>query len=184
MSIMTRFVRLWKADIHGVMDQMEDKRLLLNQHLRDMETALERKDADLKALIRSRGNARAELEKIAKEAVKLNDDLNAAIQKDRDDIARFLIKKLRPVSRRQEELEAHIQGLDRDITRVQECLETQKMTCDSIRMKADAYFRKSEQNSWQNDFPDIFPEAWRDEASEEEIELELLRRKDAVKGGQ
>ena len=33
MSIMTRFVRIFKADIHGVMDQLEDKGLLLKQYL-------------------------------------------------------------------------------------------------------------------------------------------------------
>ena len=43
MSILTRMIRLCKADIHGVMDEMENKELMLKQHLRDMEEALEAK---------------------------------------------------------------------------------------------------------------------------------------------
>ena len=32
MGIMTRIMRLCKADLHGVMDQLEDKELLLKQY--------------------------------------------------------------------------------------------------------------------------------------------------------
>ena len=34
MGIMTRFMRLCKADMHGVIDRLEDKGLLLKQYLR------------------------------------------------------------------------------------------------------------------------------------------------------
>jgi len=40
MAILTRIIQLFKADIHGVMDQLEDQGLLLKQHLRDMEESL------------------------------------------------------------------------------------------------------------------------------------------------
>jgi hypothetical protein len=40
MAILARIIRLFKADIHGVMDQIEDQGLLLKQHLRDMEDSL------------------------------------------------------------------------------------------------------------------------------------------------
>jgi phage shock protein A len=49
MGILTRIVRICKADIHGVMDHIEDQGLLLKQHLRDMEKALSEKEAGLKA---------------------------------------------------------------------------------------------------------------------------------------
>lgn len=40
MGVLSRVVRLCKADLHGVMDQMEDKDPLLRQHLREMEAAM------------------------------------------------------------------------------------------------------------------------------------------------
>ena len=40
MGILSRFFRICKSDIHGVMDLLEDRELLLKQHIRDMETAL------------------------------------------------------------------------------------------------------------------------------------------------
>jgi phage shock protein A len=45
MAILTRIFRLFKADIHGIMDQIEDQGLLLKQHLRDMEESLVQKEA-------------------------------------------------------------------------------------------------------------------------------------------
>jgi len=53
MAIMTRLLRLWKADMHGVMDQLEDKALLLKQCLREMETSLRQKQARLEQLRRN-----------------------------------------------------------------------------------------------------------------------------------
>ncbi|MBT8331851.1 MAG: hypothetical protein KJP06_05930, partial [Deltaproteobacteria bacterium] len=48
MALLTRLIRLFKADLHGVVDQIENQELLLKQHLRDMQTALIKKEAKLK----------------------------------------------------------------------------------------------------------------------------------------
>ena len=63
MGLFTRMVRLCKADMHGVMDQMEDRGLLLKQHLRDMETALHQKEIYLKQMT----HTKKQLEQAAKE---------------------------------------------------------------------------------------------------------------------
>ena len=47
MGIASRIVKIFKADIHGVMDQLEDPGLLLKQYLREMEEALNQKEAKL-----------------------------------------------------------------------------------------------------------------------------------------
>ena len=60
MGIITRFIRVCKADIHGVMDQLEDKDLLLKQHLRDMEVELSRKEARIRRLVASRDQAQGD----------------------------------------------------------------------------------------------------------------------------
>ena len=49
MGLANRMYRIWKADIHGIMDQMEDKGLLLRQHLREMEEELARRRQTPKA---------------------------------------------------------------------------------------------------------------------------------------
>ena len=93
MAIMSRIVRLFKADLHGVMDQIEDRPLLYRQYLREMEAALQVKSArwellkdNLRQLTEAQEEARAEIARI--EA-----DLDLALNQNRDDAARFLIRK-------------------------------------------------------------------------------------------
>ena len=120
MGTFNRMVRSCKADIHGVMDQLEDQGLLLRQHLREMETALGRKNVRLKKMTASRQHAQQEFDKYRLECDKLEQDLTVAIEKNRDDIARYLIKKLKPVECHRDELGCHIENLDQDITQLKE----------------------------------------------------------------
>ena len=87
MGIMTRFVRLCKADVHGVMDQLEDKGLLLKQYLRDMEEELSQKEARLRKLVVSRDKLQQDYDKYSEECEKLDQDIESALKKDKDDIA-------------------------------------------------------------------------------------------------
>lgn len=183
MSIMTRIIRLWKADIHGVMDQFEDKSLLMNQYLRDMEEALEENQAQLKHKIDSRSQIRADYEKYSTEVEKIEKDLEAAIEKDKDDIAKFLIKKLRPVKNYQDDLERHARNLDKEIVQMRETLEEQKLQYDRLRLKAKEHFKNMKNDVWNRSSYAFEPDPGYREMCEEEIEMELLRRREALKGG-
>ncbi|MDM8537512.1 PspA/IM30 family protein [Desulfobacterales bacterium HSG17] len=187
MSIITRMIKLWKADIHGVMDQFEDKSLLMNQYLRDMEEALEENESQLKHKMDSRSQIKDEYEKYSNEVKKIEKDLEAAIEKDKDDIAKFLIKKLRPVKSYQEDLERHAKNLDKEIAQMREQLEDQKLQYDRVRLKAKDHFKNMKNDTWkqsQSRYSHSFEsDSGYREPCEEEIEMELLRRKEAVKGG-
>ena len=126
MAILTRIFRLFKADIHGVMDQIEDQGLLLKQHLRDMEESLVQKEAKLKQMCFARDQAQQDYEKGIKESNNLEQDLEVAIRKDRDDIARMLIKKLKPLTHIQY---GHTQG---------SCGQCPGASCEQSRQQGDA----------------------------------------------
>ncbi len=53
MAILARIIKIFKADIHGVMDRLENRELLLKQHLREMEEILNRKEAKLRQMTAS-----------------------------------------------------------------------------------------------------------------------------------
>jgi phage shock protein A len=110
MALFTRIIRLFKADIHGIMDQIEDQGLLLKQYLRDMEESLNQKEAQFKKMVHSRDQAQQAYQTGKKETANLEQDLEVAIKKDRDDIARMLIKKLKPLTRIQADRHSHIQA--------------------------------------------------------------------------
>jgi phage shock protein A len=183
MAIMTRFMRLCKADIHGVMDQLEDRGLVLKQYLRDMEQELDRKEARLKKVVASRDQAQREHEKYTRESEKLEQDLSVAIEKDKDDIARVLIRKLKPLVYHRDELGRHIEALDREIKQFGECVEEQRLQYEQLQLKCTEYFQGVEREEWEQAMSDVVPRNVSREPSEEEVELELLQRKEAIKGG-
>ncbi len=183
MSILTRVTRICRADIHGVMDQLEDRGLLLNQYLREMETELERKETRLEQIMASREQAQQEYLANTREREKVEQDLAMAIEKDKDDIARFLIKKLKPLTHHQEELSSHIEALDREITQFRQTVEEQRFQYEQLQLKSREYFHKTERQQWEQTLSPVIPGGYSQELSEEEVELELLRRKESIKGG-
>jgi phage shock protein A len=183
MGLLTRSIRLCKADLHGVMDQIENQELLLKQHLRDMQAALMRKEADLSRICRARDQARQEYENADKKRESLEEDLEIALKNDRDDIGRVLIKKLKPLIGIQADRRRHIDRLTHDIKQLREKIEQQRLQYEQVQQKATEYFHSTEQKRWEDTTPLDLPGFAAHDLSEEVIELELLQRKEAIKGG-
>ena len=183
MAILTRIIRLFKADIHGVMDQIEDQGLLLKQHLRDMEESLVQKETKLKQMCFARDQVRQDYEKGLKESNNLEQDLEVAIRKDRDDIARMLIKKLKPLTHIQSERCSHIDGLNHEIEQFKENIEQQRLQYEQLRQQAAHFFHRAEKQSGDHSRPAMQTGFGVHDLSDEEVELELLQRKEALKGG-
>ena len=183
MGIMTRFMRLCRADIHGVMDQLEDKGLLLKQYLRDMEGELGKKEAKLRKMVASREQAQRDYERVARECEKLDHDIEAAIEKDKDEIARSLIKKFKPLAYHCDELRRHMEALTREISQSREGLEKQRLQYNQLQLRSEEYFNRLERDAWGKSISMMTPSVAAGEASEGEVELELLKRKEAAKGG-
>jgi len=183
MSILARIFRLFKADIHGVMDQIEDQGLLLKQHLRDMEEALVLKEVKLKQMCFAKDQVRQDHEKGKKEINNLEQDLKVAMQKDRDDIARMLIKKLKPLAHIQSERCSHIDRLNLEIEQFKNDIELQRLQYEQLRQQAAIFFHRTENQSEDHGWPAMQAGYGVYDLSDEEVEFELLQRKEALKGG-
>ena len=183
MAILARIFRLFRADMHAVLDQLEDQRLLLKQHLRDMEECLLDKESRLKQMCFMRDQGLQNYERGRKESNDLEQDLEVAIQKDRDDIARMLIKKLKPLHRIQSERDRYLDRLNHEIEALKEDIAQQRLQFEQLRQQAAEFFHRSvtlkKDYSWPTP-PDDFN---LHDLSPEEIEIELLQRKEALKGG-
>jgi phage shock protein A len=165
------------------MDHLEDKGLVLKQHLRDMEEEVNRKEARLNKIKASRDHAKREYEKVAQETEKTEQDIAVAIEKEKDDIARVLIKKLKPIAYHRDELGRHIETLDREISQLGKSVDEQRLQYEQLKLKCTEFFRAVEREQWEKTVSTIVPHSLSREPSEEEVELELLQRKETIKGG-
>jgi phage shock protein A len=183
MRIITRLIQLFKADIHSVIDRLEDKRVLLKQYFRDMEDALEQKEAQLKKLRASRTQIQREEEKYTHEIETLEKELKIAIHKNKDDIARLLIKKIKSLSSHREELRNYLEILKYRISQLENCIAEQRLRYKQLRLRAEEYFRKEAHEKWTKIPLPVLPFSSIREPSEEEVELELLQLKETIKEG-
>ena len=181
MGIMTRLIKICKADVHGVMDQLEDKQLLLKQHLRDMQETLAAKESELNKMITSRSRICQNRENYRLHCEKMEQDLIVAMQKDKDDIARMLIRKIKPLEALQDDLSRHLDELNHQISQHNETLDRQKIQYEQLRHRASEYHPKSSTRAWEQSSATVLTDSINGELTQEEIELELMQRKETLK---
>jgi phage shock protein A len=113
MALITRVARLLRADLHAVLDRLEEPETLLRQALREMEEAQGRDEHRLKVLDQALAQAasRAAHQRETWDAAEIQ--LAACLQAEQDDLARAVIRRrleaeqhLKALTRRRAELEA------------------------------------------------------------------------------
>ena len=183
MAILSRMFRLCKADLHGVMDQLEDRGLLLKQYVREMEESLAHKAGRQAQIDDGCRKIQNDLDLRRKELEKVEADLSLAVRKDKDEIAKMLIRKRWVLKNTNDQIGHQLQILEEEKGRVAELLASQRLQYDQLKVRADAFCRAAEQQGFEMDVPagEGFPN-WQ-APSDEEVDLELLQRKEALRKG-
>jgi len=179
MGIMSRVIRLCKADLHGVMDQMEDKDLLLKQHLREMQAALAGRQTridQLEEALRNRQRGRA---MHAKQLQALEEDLDLAVARGKDDMARMLIRNLFPMRKRVECMTHCLEEMAGQLGEERDRLGVQRLAYDDIRQRVAAVRERARNAAVMPDMGPIGVRTPQLVPSEEEIEWELMQCKEA-----
>ncbi len=180
MAIYTRLIKIFKADIHGVMDHLEDRGLLLKQHLRDMEEALGRKQARLARLTALRNQGREDLAKYNRQLEALESDLMVAVRKEKDDIARMIIRKIKPLENMVGNLSGQLKTMDEEVTQFHSQLQQQRQRFEQLQYRASEYRHKIQMQQWERDTIDPVSYDCFSGPADQEIELELIKRKEAL----
>ena len=93
MALITRFTRLFQADIHAVLDRIEEPDVLLGQAIREMEEDITRDEQRARAFKGERaqtGNRRSEVERAVQE---LQEELEVCFRSNEEDLARAVIRR-------------------------------------------------------------------------------------------
>jgi phage shock protein A len=160
--------RLVRADAHGVIEALEERSLLLKQHLREAELELIQKRARLDGLNAEDERLTTALERRTGEIAALDEDVALALGGAKEELARFAIRRLLPKRRELEALGTARAQVREARTRLAVKLEAQERELEELRERVHA--RLSEARS-----PEAAPGA--PGVTDEEVELELLRRR-------
>jgi len=169
-----RIATLLRADAHGVVDSLEERGLLLRQHLRDAELELLQKRAQLEALGEEEERLREERRRLGERLEALDQDVELALQGEKEELARFAIQRLLPEQREATALETQLEEVTKARGRLAEKLATQDRAMEELRNRSRSYLQRSRA------CPDDLLGA--PAVADEEVELELLRRRGAREG--
>ena len=171
-----------KGEKDNAMDQIEDKGLLLKQYLREMESALKEKQTRQSQQIQTCRQIQRDLSQQNLEREKLEKELELAVRKDRDDIARMLIRKRRMLQSCCEGMQRQLHRIEEEGAHLTEILNQQQLQYQELKIKAAEYCRQAEQRPFA-EASEMMAAGFSSPPAEEEIEIELLQRKEALKQG-
>ena len=175
MALINRVSRLFKADMHAVLDQIEEPEHVLKQAIRDMEDELQSAELQIAACANeceALGKRRAGIEDSIAEA---NSQLDLCFESGKDDLARNLIRKKLESQRILRQLNERLDRNADFLAEHRRALDEKQTTLDGLRQKDDLFCRRTA--STRSDF-DIDESGWFDRCTvvtEDEIEIAFLR---------
>ncbi len=178
MALINRIARLFKADFHAVLDQIEEPEAVLKQAIRDMEDELAATEQRI-ALREHDQEALAARQKDLKGVIAdIDAELDLCFESKKDDLARSQIRKKLEAERLLKRLtttfEANRQYLDEQRSAVEE----NTRTLESLRQKAELITHRIPAGSDSgSDFDDVAWMARELDVSDDEIEIAYLREK-------
>lgn len=176
MRLFDRVSRLIRSDAHGIVEQLEERSLLLKQHLRDAEIAVGDARARAEELEEQERRLREEGERLQQRERALDEDVELALAGGKRDLARFAVARLLPVREARREGQARIAEVAAERERIAERLHDQEARLVELRTRVQARLAARPAQ-------DPAERVQERRVADEEIELELLRRQGAADTG-
>jgi phage shock protein A len=175
-TLIDRIGTLLRADAHGVMESLEARSLLLKQDVREAELALDQARARLEALHDDRQRGDEAVARLEREVVALDEDVTLALGAGKDELARFAVRRLIPRRKEVERLRARALQCMAESAALAERVDRQQAELETLRTRVRAELAREAAGE---DLP-----GWGEPpVAEEEVELELMRRRGPAEGG-
>lgn len=137
MALINRMSRLFTADVHAVIDRMEEPDVLLKQAIREMEEAHAQAEQRLRALEHERGVLADRAQKVAAVLQELGEQLDVCFAEGNDELARKVLKRRLETERLASYVAERETSVAADIARVSTAVDEQREQLDVMRQKAE-----------------------------------------------
>ena len=162
---------LLRADAHGALEALEDSGRVLRQHLRDAELEVLQKRARVEALREEEARLEREAERLVGEIRGLDEDVALALEGGGDDLARFALRRLLPKQREAGAARARAGEVRTAREKLAARLATQEEALVTLRARVRAHAAGAPAGAG------VCGEGGEAAVADEEVELELLRRR-------
>lgn len=178
MALINRISRLFKADFHAVLDQIEEPEMLLKQAIREMEDNLAETEQRIRVCAHDLQAQSTRKSEIDSKLVEIDDELDLCFASKKDELAKGLIKKKLEAERLARRLSTKYSAADKYLTEQRVMLDENRATLEGLRQKAELFSHRAPAESG-SDFDDIARMARELHISDDEVEVAYLREKNA-----
>lgn len=137
MALINRMSRLLTADMHAVLDRMEEPDALLRQAVREMEEELVRSEQRVKLLEHERDRLADRNGKVAAALTELEDQVGVAFDSGNEELARKLVKRKLETARLAKHVTDRRSGIAKSLAEAGAMLAEQRERLDVMRQKAE-----------------------------------------------
>ena len=178
MALINRISRLFKADFHAVLDQIEEPEQLLKQAIRDMEDDLSATEQRIALCAHDQAALSVRRNELEEAVSEIGAQLDLCFESDKDDLARSLIKKRLEAERLLKRLNAKHLANEKYLDEQRTMFDENGVTLESLRQKAELFtHRETTHASGGSEFDDIAWMAREMTVGDEEVEIAYLHEK-------
>ena len=170
MALITRISKLFQADVHAVLDCMEEPVIVLKQAVREMEEALQRDERQLKLTIHEASQLEKRNQDITESLARIEGELEVCFSHGRDELARTLIRRKLEAEQFRGVLARQQQTLQQSTATLQGRISECSSQLESMRQKSELL---SDDRFEPNEWP-LNPEH---RVRDEDVEIAYLREK-------
>jgi len=142
MALINRVTRLFRADFHAVLDQIEEPGLLLKQAVREMEDELQASEQRIADRKQEQDVLNTRIDEIRSSMANADEQLDVCFESGKDELAKGLIRRKLEAGRILKRLQSRVESNDAFLAGQQTQLEAQRMTLDGLRQKSEVFAQR------------------------------------------
>lgn len=151
MALITRVTRLFRSDLHAVLDQIEEPEILLKQAVREMQDSVDQDEQRIKLYQHELKNLSSRAEDVEQSLSQWEQELDACFDSGKDDLARGLIKRKLEGLSLQKLLDKKRTTTANSLSELQARLEENRARLSAMQQKADIMSEHEDSRHGQDD---------------------------------
>jgi len=178
MALINRVSRLFKADFHAVLDQIEEPEQLLKQAIRDMEDELVATEQRIMLCAHDTETLAVRKNELVNTLAEIDEQLDLCFESEKEGLAKNLVRKKLETTRLSKCLNAKYAANEKHLAEQGAMLDENRATLEGLRQKAELFAQRSPVHSGAgSDFDDIAWMAREMAVGDDEVEVAFLREK-------
>jgi len=170
MALITRVSRLFRADLHAVLDRIEEPEVLLRQAVRDMEDELSQQQQRCKLLGHEHGQLGVRTAELEQSLGTIETQLEVCFTSNEEQLARTLIRRKLETQRLAKALMRKRTALELDLAALKDRIGEYRTRLDNLRQKVELLVEEI-----PNGLPEEAWETAETGVSEADVDVAFLR---------